>query len=104
MGEPGRHPFEPGLGGADWCGHGAREAAASGDSSRFCGRRDADLIHGDPDARMVMAVLLASPNRDAPGALPAAAKAYAALVSSRERTAQQAADQADQPPEGDHHG
>jgi hypothetical protein len=37
------------------------------------------------DADMVMTVLLASPNRDAPGALLAAAKAYAALKSSRER-------------------
>lgn len=104
MSETGRHPYEPGLGGAGWCWHGAREAAASGDSSRFCGRPDSDLIHGDPDARMVMTVLLASPNRDAPGALLSAAKAYAALVSSRERTAQHAADQADQPPEGEHHG
>ncbi len=39
----------------------------------------------DPDAVMVMGVLLASPNRDQPGALLAAAKAYAALKSSRER-------------------
>ncbi len=39
----------------------------------------------DPDAVMVMGVLLASPNRDQPGALLSAAKAYAALKSSRER-------------------
>lgn len=39
----------------------------------------------DPDADMVMTVLSASPNRDEPGALLRAAKAYAALKSSRER-------------------
>jgi hypothetical protein len=37
------------------------------------------------DADMVMSVLLASPRRDEPGALLAAAKAYQALKSSRER-------------------
>lgn len=40
----------------------------------------------DPDAVMVMAVLLASPRRDDPGILLAAAKAYEALKSSRERS------------------
>lgn len=39
----------------------------------------------DPDADMVMGVLLASPRRDEPGVLLAAAKAYQALKSSRER-------------------
>ncbi len=43
------------------------------------------------DADMVMSVLLASPNRDEPGALLAAAKAYQALKSSRERAVRRGA-------------
>jgi hypothetical protein len=39
----------------------------------------------DPDARLIMDVLLASPNRDEPGTLLAAAKAYEAIRSARDR-------------------
>ena len=45
----------------------------------------------DPDAEMVMAVLLASPRRDEPGMLLSAAKAYEALRRSREREAKRRA-------------
>jgi hypothetical protein len=87
MAEVQRHPFVAWLARADWCGHGALDAASSGDDSLFCGRLASDPVHGDPDAVMVMTVLLASPNRDDPASLLAAARAYAALKSSRERAA-----------------
>lgn len=41
----------------------------------------------DPDAQLIMDVLLASPGRDEPGALLAAAKAYEAVRSARDRGA-----------------
>jgi hypothetical protein len=45
-------------------------------------------VHGpDPDAQLIMDVLMQSPRRDEPGVLLAAAKAYEVVRSARERGA-----------------
>jgi hypothetical protein len=59
-------------------------------SGAYCWRHDTGTSTApppDPDAVMVWNVLMASPNRDKDGMLLAAAEAYAALKSSRERSA-----------------
>jgi hypothetical protein len=60
-------------------------AADAGDRDRFPQDPTVTAAEDRADADLVMSVLLASPNRDEPGALLAAAKAYQALKSSRER-------------------